>query len=73
MQNEKWIDQNRGAFKELKRRWKNRTGRRDNMAVCLEGRGTEGSGDTYLEKEDELKQISWNLACAERPGFNLFA
>jgi hypothetical protein len=41
------------------------------MPVCLQGRGAEGSGDPYVEKEDELKQISWNLACAKRPGFNL--
>ena len=28
-------------------------------------------GTPYAEKEDELKQISWNLACAKRPEFNL--
>jgi hypothetical protein len=41
------------------------------MPVCLQGRGAEGSRDPYVGKEDELKQISRNLACAKRPGFNL--
>jgi hypothetical protein len=40
------------------------------MPVCLQEREAEGTLDPYLEKEDELKQFSWNLVRANGPGFN---
>lgn len=40
------------------------------MPVCLGGRETEMNGNLYVQKQEELKYFSWNLAYAERKGFN---
>jgi hypothetical protein len=40
------------------------------MPVYLQEQEAEGTLDPSIEKEDELKQFSWNLACVKRPGFN---